>query len=253
MFIARDEQLHRVVALKKIHAPQADCADSRARFVREAEITGGLEHPGIVPVYELGRYRDGRPYYAMRFIEGDSLREAIARHHAEDRRGSPGERTLKLSGLLRRFVDACNAVAYAHSRGVIHRDLKPSNIMLGHFGETIVVDWGLAKPSAAPEQADAREEGSGTPPAHGDEGTQPGVPVGTPQYMSPEQAAGEPDKLGPACDVYGLGATLYCLLTGRPPVEDHDVTTVLQRVGAGTSGRRGRSDVMSPARSRRSA
>jgi tetratricopeptide (TPR) repeat protein/tRNA A-37 threonylcarbamoyl transferase component Bud32 len=233
VYLARDEQLRRVVALKEIQAPQADRADSRARFVREAEITGGLEHPGIVPVYELGRYRDGRPYYAMRFIEGESLREAIGRYHAEGRRLSPGERSLELRGLLGRFVDACNAVAYAHSRGVIHRDLKPANIMLGPFGETLVVDWGLAKPSAPPDPAGSPEGGPGPSAAGGEEDTLPGVPVGTPQYMSPEQAAGEPGKVGAASDVYGLGATLYCLLTGRPPFEDRDVTTVLQRVARG--------------------
>jgi serine/threonine-protein kinase len=232
VYLARDEQLRRVVALKEIQAPQADRADSRARFIREAEITGGLEHPGIVPVYELGRHGDGRPYYAMRFIEGDSLREAIARHQAEGRRLSPAKRSLDLRGLVGRFVDACNAVAYAHSRGVIHRDLKPANIMLGPFGETLVVDWGLAKPSAPPDPAGSPDEGP-SPSAAGQEVTLPGMAVGTPQYMSPEQAAGEPDKLGPASDVYGLGATLYCLLTGHPPFEDRDVTTVLERVARG--------------------
>jgi serine/threonine-protein kinase len=232
VYLARDEQLRRVVALKEIQAPQADRADSRARFVREAEITGGLEHPGIVPVYELGRHGDGRPYYAMRFIEGDSLREAIARHQAEARRLSPAKRSLDLRGLLGRFVDACNAVAYAHSRGVIHRDLKPANIMLGPFGETLVVDWGLAKPSAPSDPAGSSEM-SASPSAASEEDTLPGVAIGTPQYMSPEQAAGERDKLGPASDVYGLGATLYCLLTGRPPFEDRDVTTVLDRVARG--------------------
>ncbi len=112
----------------------------------EAEITGGLEHPGIVPVYGLGIYANGRPYYAMRLIHGDSLKVAIEQFHAADHPGrEPGERSLAFRQLLRRFIDVCNAVAYAHSRGVLHRDIKPSNVMLGNFGETLVVDWGLAK------------------------------------------------------------------------------------------------------------
>src|SRR5439155_4064885 len=107
---------------------------------------GGLEHPGIVPVYGLGCYDDGRPFYAMRFIRGDSLREAIAAFHAGAGSGAdPGARNLELQKLLRRFLDVCNAVEYAHSRGVLHRDLKPGNIIVGQHGETLVVDWGLAK------------------------------------------------------------------------------------------------------------
>ena len=152
VYVARDEELHREVALKQIQDRHADDPTSRARFLLEAEITGGLEHPGIVPVYGLGSDADGRPFYAMRFIRGESLKEAIARFHAaDDPRRDPGERALALRQLLGRFVDVCNAVAYAHSRGVLHRDLKPGNIMLGPYGETLVVDWGLAKVVGRPE------------------------------------------------------------------------------------------------------
>src|SRR4029077_16784174 len=131
---------------KEIQDRFADHPDSRARFTREAEVTGHLEHPGVVPVYGLGGYADGRPYYAMRFIRGESMREAIARfHEAGQGRRDPSERSLALRDLLGRFVAVCDAVAYAHDRGVIHRDLKPANVMLGEYGETLVVDWGLAK------------------------------------------------------------------------------------------------------------
>ena len=145
------------MALKQILDRHADDPTSRARFLLEAEITGGLEHPGIVPVYGLGTYGDGRPYYAMRFIRGDSLKEAIERFHADAApRRDPGRRSLELRKLLRRFIDVCNAIDYAHSRGVLHRDIKPGNIMLGQYGETLVVDWGLAKADGRAPSRDRR-------------------------------------------------------------------------------------------------
>ena len=146
VFVALDSELHREVALKQILEKHADDPVSRQRFVAEAEITGGLEHPGVVPVYGLGTDAGGRPYYAMRFIKGDSLKEAIDRFHKDEGlQKDPGRRSLELRKLLRRFTDVCNAIDYAHSRGVIHRDLKPANIIVGKHGETLVVDWGLAK------------------------------------------------------------------------------------------------------------
>src|SRR5207248_7657489 len=125
VYVAEDTELGRQVALKEIQQRYADDPDNRARFLLEAEITGGLEHPGVVPVYGLGAYADGRPFYAMRFIKGDSLKDAVEKFHKMDQAArDPGERALALRQLLRRFIDVCNAVAYAHSRGVLHRDLK---------------------------------------------------------------------------------------------------------------------------------
>ncbi len=237
VYVARDEELSREVALKEIQARHADHPENRARFVLEAEVTGALEHPGIVPVYGLGTYADGRPFYAMRFIKGDSLKDAIECFHQQDKPGrDSAEREAELRKLLRRFYDVCNALAYAHSRGVLHRDLKPGNIMLGKYGETLVVDWGLAKAQGKTEPA-ATTSLAEVPlrPSmdSGGSATQTGSVLGTPAFMSPEQAAGRLDQLGPASDVYSLGATLYCLLTGQPPFTERDVLNLLAKVQRG--------------------
>jgi serine/threonine-protein kinase len=237
VLLAEDNELHREVALKQIQSRYADDADSRARFVLEAEVTGGLEHPGIVPVYGLGTYADGRPFYAMRFIHGDSLKDAINDFYdpaASPR--DPGERTLAWRQLLSHFIAVCNAIEYAHSRGILHRDLKPANIMLGKFGETLVVDWGLAKAlgssNAAPDSVEQTLEPSSM---GGSMPTQMGTAIGTPQFMSPEQASGQWNVVGPASDIYSLGATLYCLLTGKPPLADcaGNLHQILYRVQRG--------------------
>jgi eukaryotic-like serine/threonine-protein kinase len=133
--------------------------------------------------------------------------------------------------LLRRFLDVCNAIDYAHSRGVIHRDLKPANIILGQHGETLVVDWGLAK--AVGQAHPSVGEQTIAPSSSGSSETLPGSAMGTPAYMSPEQASGDLDRLGPRSDVYSLGATLYCLLTGKPPFEGDDIGEILRKVQAG--------------------
>jgi len=229
--VAIDDELHREVALKEILPERSDDPDKRLRFLHEAEITGNLEHPGIVPVYGLGKYEDGRPFYAMRFVRGDSLRTAVRRFHAKDSQGlQAGERGLELRKLLQRFIDVCEAVEYAHSRGVLHRDLKPGNIMLGKFGETLVVDWGLAKTVGTATTQSPDEEPSIHPTDESDSApTQMGTAVGTREYMSPEQAAGRLDLLGPETDVFGLGATLYALLTGTAPY-DTNLSDIMQRI-----------------------
>lgn len=249
VYVAKDTELNRDVALKEIQSRFADDEASRLRFLLEAEVTGGLEHPGIVPVYGLGRYDDGRPFYAMRFIKGDSLQEAANRLHesvasswsSDEAKAGNGHETksvdfasIEFRKLLGRFVDVCQAIAYAHSRGVLHRDLKPANIMLGKYGETLVVDWGLAKTQGREEFDSASDETTLRPAsASGSAATMAGAAIGTPSFMPPEQAAGRLDELGPASGVYSLGATLYYMLTGIPPFAGRDLPTVLAQVQAG--------------------
>ena len=219
VFVARDEELNRDVALKEIQSHSGGSLEARSRFRMEAEVTGQLEHPGIVPVYGLGNHADGRPFYAMRFVRGENLKQAIGRFHESDMTDS--ERRLAFRELLRRFVDICDAMEYAHSRGVLHRDLKPGNVMLGKFGETLVVDWGLARVAGKTDDSESRVSvGPVEAKAASDvTPTQDGSVMGTYEYMSPEQAAGRLDELGPATDVYALGAMLYEILTGKPPIE----------------------------------
>ena len=256
IWIAQDEELNREVALKEIQPQFAGHEQSWSRFLREATITGQLEHPGIVPIYALGRHENGQPFYAMRFVQGDTLADAIAKfHRREDAAPPPTERNLQRRKLITRLIDVCNAVAYAHSRSIIHRDLKPANIMLGEFGETLVVDWGLAKslaevadetqpPAAnvAESLRDSDDTSCGATRLRETPPTQMGSAIGSPPYMSPEQAAGRLDELGPASDIYSLGATLFELLTGQSPIgaapageprETLSIKDLLQRIQEG--------------------
>ncbi len=216
---ALDGELGREVAFKVIRPKFADDDTARRRFEFEAEVTGRLEHPAVIPVYGAGRDAAARPYYAMRFVEGKSLQEAIAAFHAPS--GLTGaERVVALRRLLGHFVTVCRAVDFAHSRGVIHRDLKPDNVMVGEYGETLVVDWGIAKrlragagePDAAPPAADEPD----TVPPDPNRSLR-GSRLGSPGYWSPEQAAGRPDLHDERTDVYGLGSILFAILAGSPP------------------------------------
>lgn len=246
VFEARQRSLRRNVAVKSMsfgktsarHArpgrkvAERNIDEMRGRFLREAEVTGGLQHPGIVPVYAVGAAADGQPFYAMRLIEGESLHDAIVDFHAQlaPNEDFPRTRAFEFRRLLRRLIDVCNAVDYAHSQQVIHRDIKPRNVMLGRFGETLIVDWGLAK-VASPTTGWA--DTAPLPLSQPASGTHQGSAVGTPAFMSPEQAAGDLERLGPASDVYSLGATLYCLLAGKTAFEGRDLLATFERVKRG--------------------
>jgi serine/threonine protein kinase/Tol biopolymer transport system component len=234
IYLALDNDLNRPVALKEIKPDQAGNPDAARRFFKEAQITGQLEHPNIVPVYELGRQPgDEQPFYVMRFIHGKTLRAAIAAYHEKRRQGQADP--LEWQKLLQAFVSVCQALGYAHSRGVIHRDLKPENVVLGEYGEVIVLDWGLAKLVDKPEE-------SATPSVHiteqaQTEASQQGQVQGTPAYMAPEQAEGRLDLIDARTDIYGLGAILFEILTGRPPHEGSDLISVLVRIVQGEAPR----------------
>ena len=218
VYVARDEELGRDVALKEIRPDMVAEADLRGRFVLEAEINGGLEHPGIVPVYSLGTYGDGRPFYAMRFVEGDSLKEAIESYHKECPRPDPT--AVEFRKLLGRFIDVCEAIAFAHSKGVLHRDLKPHNVMLGRFGETLLIDWGLAKATGRREPAgpDAGREATLVPPSGSGHAATLGV-LGL-ATVHESRAGGGCGGVARANDRrLRAGGDPFRTLTGEPPVE----------------------------------
>ena len=257
--VARDQELGRDVALKEIQPRFAHDTGSRGRFVLEAEVTGALEHPGVVPVYGLGQYEDGRPYYAMRFVRGDSLKEAADRFHAAGGIAADG-RTFR--SLLGRLVDVCNAIAYAHDRGVVHRDLKPGNVMLGKYGETLVVDWGLAKVLGR-DDLDIDNDESPVAVSSGDScATVAGSAIGTPAYMPPEQAEGDVANLAgrgrlqprgdAVLDPHRAASDLGRFVGGRPRGREggrRAVRAVCERGVPGLAvGGRGEGDVPQPRR-----
>ena len=244
----RDTDLGRDLAIKVLLDSHKDKPEVIQRFVEEAQIGGQLQHPGIAPIYELGRFADKRPFFAMKLVKGQTLSKLLAdREDATDERG-------KLIGI---FEQICQTMAYAHSRGVIHRDLKPANIMVGAFGEVQVMDWGLAKVLQVGGVADEKKsqmlqqgqsiiqtlrsgvgsggagsDAVGTLGSVGSE-TQMGSVMGTPGYMPPEQALGEIDMLDQRADVFGLGAILVEILTGKPPYVAEDGTQVYRMASRG--------------------
>ena len=242
----RDNDLGRELAIKVLVEEHKANPQVIQRFVEEAQIGGQLQHPGIAPVYELGQFADQRPFFSMKLIKGKTLAALL-----EERADVSGDRTK----LLNTFEQICQTMAYAHSRGVIHRDPKPANIMVGAFGEVQVMDWGLAKVLGAGGIEDekkantrhrmeepsetlihtARDVGSNLPERFGSTGsdTMMGSVMGTPAYMPPEQALGELDRVDERADVFGLGAILCEILTGKPPYVADSGAEVFRRARRG--------------------
>ncbi|MEM9186374.1 MAG: serine/threonine-protein kinase [Planctomycetota bacterium] len=223
---ARDLQLNRVVALKQLQDRFSDRQNYCDRFLYEGQVTGLLEHPAIVPVYALGETGDAVPYYAMRFIDGQTLTEAIAALHKNRGGRSLSRGSAPFRDLLQRFVQACYAIDFAHSRGVLHRDMKPHNVMVGEHQETWVVDWGLATNVRAGADEDTHPISDNEPIRRHAE-TQMGAAIGTPNYMSPEQARGDVQAMTEATDIFNLGATLYHLLTNHAPYRNEDASATM--------------------------
>ncbi len=215
VYLALDSDLHRRVALKVLTLPD-DSGRMVARMREEARVVASLEHPSIIPIHDVGLLPDGRVYYAMKYVQGETLTDWLAHRPA-------------MNSKIRLIQQVCDAMAFAHSRGIIHRDLKPDNIMVGSFGEVLVMDWGVAK-EMRPNKG-ARYAGSSAPAggaadmdATADGPTSQGSVIGTPAFMSPEQAAGDADSVDARSDVYAIGATLFYALTGRPPLDSRSAS-----------------------------
>jgi serine/threonine protein kinase/Tfp pilus assembly protein PilF len=225
IWLAEDTTIGRPVALKRMLGRHKN---QQHRFRVEAQVTGQLEHPGIVPIHELGTTEDGLPFYTMKFVRGRTLQAVIQEFHKS--KLAPGARDVERVRLLQNFISLCQTVAYAHSKGVLHRDLKPENVMLGPYGETLLLDWGIAKVMDQPEAAGTdKADFVHLEEADDETGTRAGAVIGSPSYMSPEIAAGLNAEADQRSDVFLLGATLYEILTGKLPRQGKSALDMITR------------------------
>jgi serine/threonine protein kinase/tetratricopeptide (TPR) repeat protein len=249
ILLSRDLDVGRDVALKELlpelvsggtrvgtramgSAGGGETDETGERFLREAKVTGQLEHPNIVPVYEIGERDDGSVYYTMKYVRGKTM-AARLREVRKDEHLSDEQKSAERLKLLDAFVAMCNAIAFAHSRGVIHRDIKPENVMLGDFGETMLLDWGLArvknqKDFAVKNKPKERNISDSLRESADASKTQDGYIIGTPAYMPPEQGRGDQEEVDEKSDIYSLGSVLYEILAGTPPYEGPTAGLVLQ-------------------------
>jgi serine/threonine-protein kinase len=231
VFLATEKNLEREVAIKELLPPKEEKQKKRklARFLREARISGKLEHPGIVPVYELGFKPDGTPFYVMKYVKGDTLDKIIKECEFD----SPESSFRRRMSFLDNFIAVCDAIGYAHSKKIIHRDLKPGNIIIGEFGETVILDWGLAKKIGEKTENSAEEPAQEQEISESDAfRTIEGAKMGTPAYMPPEQIDPRFGEMDERSDVYSLGVILFILLTGQKPYAG-DAKTVMEKITSG--------------------
>lgn len=224
---ADDPKLGRTIAIKQLSGRLAQDSEHRSRFINEARIAAKLEHPGVVPIYDVEEPDKKQPYYTMKLVHGKTLEEDVQEFHSSGKQSASEK--LESRRLLNIFASICKAMQYAHDKGVIHRDLKPQNVILGDYGETIILDWGLAKFVDEEDRISEQESVGG----RSVQVTVPGAVMGTPAYMSPEQAKGEVEKVDHRSDIYCLGVILFHILTGKLPFEGITGDEMIKNVIAG--------------------
>ena len=224
-----ESKLSRHVAMKVIHHQFMGSRSVLARFIEEAQVCAQLEHPNIIPIYDVGVLDDGKVYYTMREIKGDAFANQIKALHDGIEANIWPETGVTLTQVLLQFLEVCEGMAYAHSKGVVHRDLKPENIMIGAFGEVLIVDWGLVKLLSA-EDSTLDDQIVTVRSTSNVQQTMMGQVAGTPAYMAPEQADGRVDLIDHRTDIYALGAILYEILSGRPPYVGVSGLDILEQV-----------------------